>query len=385
VSTAAPVEMLRKLVSFDTTSAKSNLALIDFCAGVLDDLGVPSERVYDETRGKANLIATIGPDEAGGVVLSGHTDVVPVTGQEWDSDPFELVERGGRLVGRGTTDMKSFLAAALALAPTFAEAPLRRPVHLAFSYDEEVGCLGARRLIPFLAEHVARPAAVIVGEPTNMEVVVAHKGVRSFRTTVTGSEAHSSAPHRGVSAIFVANKLLGFLRHLATELHDEVEDGYDPPYPTLNVGVVEGGTAVNIVPRTCSFLWEYRPLPSKDPTDVRRRFDAFVESEYLPTLKTAGTVAEIRTESVSDIPALEPGPASPAETLALQLAGRNRAHKVSYGSEGGLFREAGFDVVLCGPGKIIDAHLPNESVAVSQVEACVRFLGRLKEHLTDQA
>lgn len=380
----SPVDMIRALVSYDTTSSRSNLALIDYVEGLLDALGIASERTYDEDESKANLFATIGPDVAGGVVLSGHTDVVPVTGQEWDTDPFVVVEREGRLCGRGTADMKSFLGVALALAPEFAAAPLRRPVHLALSYDEEVGCLGVRRMLPPLIDRGLAPAAIIVGEPTGMEVVTAHKGVRAVRTTVTGREAHASVPHRGASAIFVANKLLGFLRALARELADTADPdaGYDPPHPTINVGMIEGGSALNIVPRSCTFHWEYRPLPDADPDKILRRFEAFVADEYLDVLRADGIEAEIVTEPVGSIPALPEEAGSPAESLALKLAGKNRTHRVSYGSEAGLFRAAGFGTVLCGPGDIADAHRPNESISLEQIEACTGFMRRLSEHLT---
>ncbi|MDA1132001.1 MAG: acetylornithine deacetylase [Proteobacteria bacterium] len=383
-ATPSPVDLTRTLVSFDTTSAKSNLALIDHVEAYFADLGVSCDRSWDEDKAKANLFATIGPPVAGGVVLSGHTDVVPVAGQDWDSDPFTLTERDGRLFGRGAADMKTFLGAALAMAPRFAAAELRRPVHYALSYDEEVGCLGVRRMLPVLRDRGLAPAAVIVGEPTNMEVVTSHKGVRAFRTTVTGSEAHSSAPHLGANAILVANKLLGFLRALARELANDAAPGdADPPYPTINVGMIQGGSAINIVPRTCTFHWEYRPLPGTDPDEIHRRFTAFVEQEYREVLRADGIAATIETEPLASIPALAQQQGSAAATLALQLAGKNRVRHVSYGSEAGLFREAGFDAVLCGPGDIADAHRPNESISLEQVAACETFLHRLSAHLCD--
>ena len=384
LATPSPVDVIRTLVSFDTTSSESNLALIDHVEAYFAALGVSCERTWDEEKAKANLFATIGPPVAGGVVLSGHTDVVPVAGQSWDTDPFALTERDGRLIGRGAADMKSFLGAALAMAPRFAAADLRRPVHYALSYDEEVGCLGVRRMLPVLRDRGLAPAAVIVGEPTNMEVVTSHKGVQAFRTTVTGSEAHSSAPHLGANAILVANKLLGYLRALARELANDADAApgdADPPYPTLNVGMIQGGSAINIVPRTCTFHWEYRPLPGTDPDEIHRRFTAFVEQEYQRVLRADGITAAIETEPLASIPALSERQGSAAATLALRLAGKNRVRHVSYGSEAGLFRRAGFDAVLCGPGDIADAHRPNESISLEQVRACTAFLERLAAYL----
>ncbi len=376
-----PREFLERLVAFDTTSAKPNLPLLDFVAGYLEGHGVRSGRVFDETGAKANLWATIGPDKPGGVVLSGHTDVVPVTGQSWDSDPFSVVERDGRLVGRGTADMKAFLAVALSLVPEFTRAHLKAPIHFAFSYDEEVGCIGVRRLIPRLADRKFR--AVIVGEPTSMRVVTAHKGIRTFRTTVTGSEAHGSRSDLGTNAIMHAAKLIAFLRKAAQDFRDRADpsSGYEPPYPTINVGVIEGGTALNIVPKTCSFLWEYRAPAHADMDELVRRFEAFGRDEVLPKMRSEHPDADIVTVPTHEVPALVDEPQSEAATLALALAASNEPHRVSYGSEAGLFRAAGISTVLCGPGDIADAHRPNESIAISQIDACVRFQRGLIRYL----
>ncbi len=375
--------MLERLVAFDTTSAYSNLPLLDFVIAHLADHGIESTLVHDETGKKANLWATIGPERDGGVVLSGHTDVVPVAGQDWATDPFQVAERDGRLYGRGTADMKSFLAVALALVPEFRAAPLKKPVHFAFSYDEEVGCIGVRRLIPLLTERGVRPAAVIVGEPTSMQVVTAHKGIRTFRTTVTGVEAHSSRSELGLNAIMYAAKLIAFLRKAASDFKQNADpaSGYEPPYPTVNVGVIAGGTALNIVPKTCSFQWEVRTLPGGDDSDLLRRFEAFARDEVLPAMRAEAEQAGIVTTHSHSVPALADEPHSAATTLALALAGKNEARRVSYGSEAGLFRGAGLSTVLCGPGDIADAHRPNESVAVAQIEACLRFQRGLVHHL----
>ena len=375
---------LEQLVAFDTTSSKSNLPLIAHLQEFLAKHGVKSELVHNDERTKANLWATIGPEGDGGVVLSGHTDVVPVTGQEWDTDPFRLTPVGDRLAGRGTADMKGFLAVALSLVPEFTAANLKRPIHLAFSYDEEVGCIGVRRLIPQLVERKLRPTAVIVGEPTSMQVVTAHKSIRTFRTVVTGVEAHGSRTEIGVNAIMHAAKLIAFLRKEAQtqkEASAGANNGYSPPYPTINVGVIEGGTALNIVPKTCSFLWEVRSLPGVDEDDIPRRFRAFCDHEVLPRMHAESPKASIVTTPSHSVPALTDDPNSPALTLALALAGSNQAHRVSYGSEAGLFKQAGFATVLCGPGDIADAHRPNESVSIAQLEACVRFQRGLIQHL----
>ena len=395
--------MIRKLVAFDTTSAKSNLPLIEFVVDYLASLGVKSETVPDSTGGKANLIATLGGKGRGGVVLSGHTDVVPVQGQTWATDPFEAVEKDGRLYGRGTADMKSFIGVALALVPEFLARPLAAPVHLALSYDEEVGCLGAPRLVERLiagptgasAASVGDPTITkagnptiakvgdsmiaIVGEPTSMRVVTAHKGIRAFRTTVTGSEAHSSAPDDGASAIMHGAKLVGFLRGLARELRGagDADPDFGTPFATINVGRIEGGTAINIVPKTCTFFWEYRPLPGTDEDEILNRFNAFAQQEWLPAQDGEAGKIEIETEPVAQVPAYQAEPDSPAVSLALDLAGANRTAKVSYGSEAGIFQRAGFSAVLCGPGDIADAHIPDESIAITQIDACAAFMRRL--------
>ena len=372
--------MTAKMVAFDTTSALSNLPLIDFVADYLKGFGVTSEIILDPTGKKANLIATFGGGGAqGGIILSGHSDVVPVKGQAWNTDPFETIKKDGRLYGRGTADMKSFIAVVLALVPEFLAKPLRTQVRLAVSYDEEVGCLGA----PSLAKSMATgsdtaPTIVIVGEPTSMRVVTAHKGIRSFRTTVTGTEAHSSAPDSGNNAIMHAVKLVGFLRGLARELRGSIQDPeFDTPFSSINVGRIDGGTAVNIIPKTCTIHWEYRSLPGTDDNEIIERFHAFTRDEWLPAIEAENEIIKIKTEAVAHVPAYEAEANSPATSLALDLAATNLTAKVSYGSEAGIFQGAGFSTVLCGPGDIADAHIPNESIAISQIDACTDFMRRL--------
>ncbi len=377
-----PIEMIERLVGFDTTSHKSNLEFIDFVADYLAGHGVESVRSYDDEEGKANLFATLGPGGPGGVVLSGHTDVVPVEGQPWDSDPFRVVEKDGRLYGRGTTDMKSFLAVALALGPEFLSRGLKVPVRLALSYDEEVGCLGAGRMIGKVVEAGLEPAVVIVGEPTGMRVVNAHKGIRAFTTTVTGHEAHSSATQRGVNAVMVAAELIGFLAELADEMKRRADagSGFDPPFTSVHVGPIEGGTALNIIPRRCAFQWEYRPMPGEDTDEIIDRFNAFAAT-LEPPMRAVAAACGIETVADCRVPGLEPEDPSPAERLVMALTGDNRAAKVSFGTEAGLFQEAGMSAVVCGPGHVEQAHKPNEFIELAQVEACVAFMRRLIDRL----
>ncbi len=380
--TFTPIEMLRRLVGFDTTSRNSNLELIGFVADYLSGHGVAATLTHDDGGGKANLFATLGPGEPGGVALSGHTDVVPVDGQPWDTDPFTLVERDGRLYGRGTADMKCFIAVALALVPEFLRGELRVPLHLAFSYDEEVGCLGVRRMIAAVKSAGISPAIVIVGEPTGMRVINAHKGIYAFTTTVTGHEAHSSATHVGVNAVMIAAELVGFLGALAEEMKQgaDADSGFDPPYTTVHVGVIEGGTALNIIPRHCRILWEYRLAPGGDPDEIIDRFNAFAET-IEPRMRAVAETAGIRTDPSSGVAGLEPEAGSAAERFALALTGQNRAGKISFGTEAGLFQRAGMSAVVCGPGHIGQAHKPNEFIDLEQVEACTAFMRRLIDRL----
>ena len=373
------LEMIEALVGFDTTSSKSNLDLIDFVEDYLKGLGVESRRTGNAEGNKANLFATLGPEVEGGVVLSGHSDVVPVTGQEWHSDPFKVARKDGRLYGRGTADMKSFLAIALALAPEFLAAGLKRPVHLALSYDEEVGCLGVRSLISDLTENLPRPAIVIVGEPTSMQPVVEHKGISVFRTTITGKAAHSSQPHRGGNAILAAGELIAELGRMAEDLRAAAPAGspYDPPYTTIGIGRISGGEAVNIVAEHCSFDWEFRNLPEQDARELEQRFRSYAEEKVLPKLCQHAPQAAIKTEVLSNVAAFEREADSPAEQLVRRLTGSNRAGAVSFGTESSLFQGAGISTVVCGPGSIDQAHQPDEFIAVEQVEACEKMLREL--------
>jgi acetylornithine deacetylase len=381
---ARATEILARLVAFDTTSRDSNLALIEYVEAELAALGVAARRVPNLDGSKANLFATIGPPVEGGIVLSGHTDVVPVDGQPWSSDPFVLTERDGRLYGRGTCDMKGFLALALAAAPTFARAGLKRPVHLAFSYDEEVGCLGAPDLIRAMAAELPRPSVVVVGEPTDMVAVSGHKGIASFRVTVTGREAHSSQTHLGVSANMAAIRLMGSLAALSERLEREADAAspFMPRGATLTVGVIHGGTAVNILARECVFLFDLRTPPGLDANAILAPFRAecaALDAELKARAPEAGVKLELRAAT----PALSPEPDSEAERLARRLTGDNGPPRVvSYAAEAGQFQQAGFSTVICGPGSIEQAHQPDEYVDKSQIARGAQFMLRLAEALS---
>lgn len=377
----SPRQMIDRLIAFDTTSRKSNLELIHFARDYLAGLGVTSHLVPNEDGSKANLYATIGPERDGGVMLSGHTDVVPVDGQDWLSEPFQVREADGRLYGRGTADMKSFIAIALALVPEMLARPLSAPIHFAFSYDEEVGCLGVRGLIEHLQTLPTRPRAVIVGEPTDMKVVNAHKGACAVSTRVHGLEAHSSATDKGLNSIFHAAELIGFLAELAEEAKQTVNERFDPPYTTVHVGTVQGGTALNIIPKETSFRWEIRAIPGMDDLELIARFERFAEEVVLPKMRASYPDARIETRIGARVVPLVPEDGSAAESLVLALAGSNATHAVSYCTEAGLFQEIGVPTVICGPGSIDQAHKPDEFIALQQVSACEDFLRGLIAHL----
>jgi len=379
-----PVAMIERLVSFDTTSRNSNLELIHFVRDYLAHRGVTAELVHNDEKTKANLYATLGEKRDGGIVLSGHTDVVPVDGQNWDTEPFSVHQADGRLYGRGTADMKGFIAIALAMVPEFLQRDLTVPIHLALSYDEEIGCIGAHGLVPNVTVPGARPMAVVVGEPTNMRVVNAHKGINAFRTTVTGLEAHSSATHLGVSAIMHAADLISFLGKMADEMkaNADPDSDFDPPYTSIQVGVINGGTATNIIPKECTFHWEFRDIPDDDPTVLLERFTDYAENEVLPRMREVHADADIFTTATGQVKGLFPEDGSPAETLVLALVGSNQTYTAAYGTEAGIFQGAGIPTVVCGPGDIMQAHKPNEFIELSQIEECVGFMKRLMDHLS---
>jgi acetylornithine deacetylase len=370
-----PAEMLGRLVAFDTTSSKSNLELIEFVAGILAEYAGEPQFTYNDDRTKANLWATVGPADRPGVVLSGHTDVVPVTGQPWTTDPFVMTERDGRLYGRGTADMKGFLACVLCALPEFVARRPKSPVHVAFSYDEEVGCLGAPRLLAALPDDLPAPRYAVIGEPTDLRLANTHKGIRVLQTQVTGLDGHSSAPDLGCSAISAAVKMIDFLDGVAGELRRKADASlpFEPPWTTLNVGIIEGGTACNIIPRECRFDWEYRPLPDDDPRAVRERLQAFVDEELVPA---GGGRLSVEVSELVGVPALAPAPsAEPAlASLGAILGDTSDPVGMSFTTEAGLFQAAGIPAVVCGPGSIAQAHRPDEFITVAALEAGMRFV-----------
>ncbi|MDX1432148.1 MAG: acetylornithine deacetylase [Gammaproteobacteria bacterium] len=375
------LDMIRKLVSFDTTSRNSNLALMDFVREYLAAHGVDSELVYDDERNKANLFATLGPTDRPGIALSGHTDVVPVDGQDWDTDPFEVSEMGGRLYGRGTCDMKSFIAVCLALVPEFLARDAKIPLHLALSHDEEIGCVGVRSLLAELRSRPIKPYAVIVGEPTEMKVVRAHKGKLSYRCHVRGHEAHSSLAHAGVNAIEAAAEAIAYLKGLARRFRDEgpFDDALTPPYTTVHTGTVHGGTALNIVPKDCTFEFEFRHLPEDDPHALLEAFRVWVSEHLEPEMRAVAPDTGFRFEAVSHIPGLNTDEEADVVQLAKALTGQNATAKVAFGTEAGLFQDHDMPAVVCGPGSIEQAHKPNEFITLEQVERCEIFVRKLFE------
>jgi acetylornithine deacetylase len=374
------VEILSTLVAFDTTSRNSNLALIEWVEGHLAPLGFTLERVPDPTGLKANLWATIGPADVPGFVLSGHTDVVPVDGQDWTSDPFTLRRDGTRLYGRGACDMKGFLAVCLERAARMAERPLRQPIHLAFSYDEEVGCVGAGVLARRLAQRGFRAEACFVGEPTSMGVVLGHKGKRSVRARVRGLACHSSLAPRGVNAVQYGARLAGEVFRIADRIRREgpFDDLYDVPHSTGHVGVMKGGTALNIVPDLCELVFEFRTVGEASPDTLVEEVARFARDELEPEMRAVDPASGIDFDVYAGFPGLDTPADAPVVTLAKSLAGRNGHAKVSYGTEGGLFHQvAGLPTVIVGPGSIEQAHKPDEWVEEGQLLGCAAFVDRV--------
>lgn len=377
------ISLIERLISFDTTSYNSNIQLIQFAADLLEGLGAVVRFTYDDTRQKGNLFATIGPADKPGIVLSGHTDVVPVEGQDWSSDPFRAVERDGRLYGRGTADMKSFIAICLALAPEFAARKLAMPIHFAFSYDEEIGCVGVRRLIKDLAGLPVRPKLCIVGEPTEMNVIIGHKGKKNVRCHVHGKECHSALNHKGVNAVEVAAEMVTFLRGMQRRIRRQgpFDPGYDPPYTTVHTGVIKGGTALNIVPAECSFEFEIRNLPEHDPEALMAELRGFAQ-DLVPEMLDIDPATGIMFEEYNTTPGLLTREDDEAAVLARQLSGCNDTAKVSFTTEAGLFHGAGLPTVVCGPGSIAQAHKPDEFIELEQVALGEAFVRRLMDRMT---
>jgi acetylornithine deacetylase len=379
------IDHLERLVGFATVSRDSNLELIDYVRAELAGLGVESQIVASEDGRKANLFATIGPADRPGVVLSGHTDVVPCEGQAWSSDPFAVRRDNGRLYGRGTADMKGFIACCLVMAHEAIGRPLATPIHFAFSYDEEIGCIGVRRLLDLLAEAPVRPRFCIVGEPTLMQVATAHKGKASWRVVAHGLEAHSSLAPEGINAIHLIVDLIGRIRAMQDEIAASgARDGdYDVPYTTLHVGIIAGGDTINIVPNRAHFDFEIRHLPGDDVEEMFRRIEDAAE-EIVDAARPRFAGAKLVFEPLAGYPALDTGADDEVVAFVRSLTGVNATTKISFGTEGGLYQQRlGVPSVVCGPGAIAVAHKPDEYVEASQLEACSTFLSRLVERLSE--
>ncbi|MFR0673353.1 acetylornithine deacetylase [Enterobacterales bacterium AW_CKDN230030176-1A_HGKHYDSX7] len=376
-------ELLAHLVGFPTVSRDSNLALIAFIRTYLERHGVPCELIYDEARSKANLFATLGPDLGGGVVLSGHTDVVPVDGQTWATDPFILSERQGRLYGRGTADMKGFIACVLAAVPTFLAHPLRVPVHLAFSYDEEVGCLGVRTILDTLRRRPHKPSLCLIGEPTELKPVLGHKGKLAMRCQVKGAACHSAYAPRGVNAIEYAARLIGHLGELGQALAspERHDPRFDPPFSTVQTGTIRGGQALNIVPADCAFDFEIRALPDLDPLQVVRQLQTYVDTDLLPRMQAVDATTAIELQPLNAYPGLVTPPDSEAARLLAHLCGSEDFGTVAFGTEGGLFAQAGIPTVVCGPGNMAQGHKPDEFITCEQLDRCDAWLRRLADYV----
>ncbi|MBS0896461.1 acetylornithine deacetylase [Pantoea dispersa] len=371
--------LLEHLVAFDTTSRESNLALIDFCWRYLSGLGVTCELMHNAERSKANLYARLGPAGSGGVMLSGHSDVVPVDGQTWTVPPFALTERDGKLYGRGTADMKGFLACMLAAVPHFLAQPLRQPLHLAISYDEEVGCLGVRSLVKALAQRSDRPAICLIGEPTELRPVLGHKGKLAMRCEVQGAACHSAYAPQGVNAIEYAAKLIQRLTVIGERLAaPERQDArFDPPFSTVQTGVIHGGRALNIVPDACSFDFEVRTLPQEDAQQVAEELVAYAQQTLEPQMRAVQPASAIRFSPLSAYPGLDTAAHSSAAQLIARLCGSDSFSTVAFGTEGGLFAAAGIPCVVCGPGSMEQGHKPDEFITLAQLDACDSLLRRL--------
>lgn len=375
-------QWLERLVAFDTTSRNSNLALIDDVSSWLDQLGIPCVRVNSADGSKANLLFSIGPEVPGGVVLSGHTDVVPIDGQAWSTDPWTLTERDGKLYGRGAVDMKGFIATGLSRVPAMLAAPLKRPVHFALSYDEEVGLLGAPSLIKAMLARVPAPALVIVGEPTGMQIVDRHKGIVGSRTTVIGREAHSSQTHLGVSANHVAAKLMARIAEIGERLSGAppAANGFEPPHTTITVGLVQGGTAPNILAGKCEFIWDVRAATPEQAQAVVSEVVAYAR-QLEASMQARFPGCAIHTETLSNVPALTGADGAPALELVSRLIDSSERQAASFVTEAGLFELAVLPTVVCGPGWIAQAHQPDEYIEIAQLAAGERFMDRLIEEL----
>ena len=374
------IEILKKLVSFDTTSFKSNLDLIKFIENYLNDLNIKSELIYDETKNKANLFTTIGPNLQGGIVLSGHTDVVPITKQNWTSDPFILTERDDKLFGRGSSDMKGFIAIVLSRVSAMVEKKLKKPIHLAFSYDEEIGCVGVHSLLDLIKKKSINPEFCIVGEPTSMEMVIGHKGKHAYDVKVDGLSCHSGQAPNGVNAINYASKLINYIEEINKEksIKGPFDNDYEIPYSTLHTGLIKGGTILNIVPKLCQFEFEIRHLAEDDPLEIIQRIKQYTEELLIKEMHNISSTTNIEINEKINYPGLNISESiSPVKQIK-ELLGKSSHKKVVFGTEGGLFkRELNLPTIICGPGSIDQAHKPDEFISIQQIEKGGTFIDKL--------
>ena len=380
-------QILSRLVAFDTTSTRSNLELIDFVRNLLDDCGIKSELVPNEDYTRANLYATLGPDDRGGIMLSGHTDVVPTTGQNWTSDPYTLTARGDLLHGRGSCDMKGFIACVLAALPEMCASPLQTPIHLAFSYDEEIGCVGARRLVETLQGFEVKPRLGVIGEPTDMKMVLGHKGKASYRVTVTGLSCHSAYITSGVNAVEYAAELIAFIRSMNTRVQETLtDDSYSVPHSTFHVGKIGGGTALNIVPRQCEFEFEIRNLPQEDLDRRVHEIKHYATDVLLTEMRERYPESDIRFDEVSYYPGLHTDADSAVLAYTRTINPVDQiGDNVSFGTEAGLFDGIGINSLVCGPGSIDQAHKPDEFVSREQLGICDAMMANLVHRCRDES
>ncbi len=376
-------EILNDLIAFPSVSSESNQALITYAAGLLDDCGAKIDFTTSPCGRKANLFATLGPEVDGGILLSGHSDVVPVTDQDWSSDPFNMEERDGRLYGRGSCDMKGFIAATLAMAPIYATQVNARPIHFAFTYDEEVGCLGAQHLAEDLAARGILPGVAIIGEPTEMRVIEGHKGCYEYSTHFHGLPGHGSAPDLGVNAVEYAVRYVSELLQLKQRLRGMAPAGsrFDPPWTTVNVGAMQGGVAYNVIAPKAQVDWEMRPVCARDADFVKTALRRLCEEELLPEMRQIYPEADITVETIGEVAGLEPMAENEARRIMSELTGANGADLVAFGTEAGIFQAMGMDVVVCGPGSINQAHKADEYLSLDQLDQCLSVLQKLGGYL----
>lgn len=376
-------DILADLIAFPTVSSDSNQEMMAYLASHLENCGADVELFNDPSGKKTNLFATLGPKTDGGIVLSGHSDVVPVTDQEWTTDPFKMTERDGRLYGRGACDMKGFIAATIAMAPTFADAVRERPLHFAFTYDEEVGCIGAGHLAQSFIEMGIKPSIAIIGEPTNMRIIEGHKGCYEYATRFQGLEGHGSAPDLGVNAVEYAVRYVAYLLDLKEQLRSmaPADSPFEPPWTTVNIGALNGGNARNVIAPKALVDWEIRPVQQADADFVKSCLHAYCNEELLPQMKAVYPDASIETEVVGEVEGLIPTLENEARQIVSELTGANDTGVVPFGTEAGIFQKLGMDVVVCGPGSIEQAHKADEYVALDQLDQCLKMLDRLAAKL----